>query len=145
MKQTIDISEIRYKGQVNDTVGDMLTRIRNASRALKDEVAIPSSKLLENIARILKREGYIDDYSVEQGNYTKVLVVKLKYTHDRKQVITGIRRMSKPGRREYANSQRLPKVLGGLGVAILSTSRGVMTSKEAAGHKVGGEVLCYVW
>jgi small subunit ribosomal protein S8 len=145
MKQTIDISEIRYKGQVNDTVGDMLTRIRNASRALKDEVAIPSSKLLENIARILKREGYIDDYSVEQGNYTKVLVVKLKYTQDRKQVITGIRRMSKPGRREYANSQRLPKVLGGLGVAILSTSRGVMTSKEAAGHKVGGEVLCYVW
>ncbi|MCW2950751.1 MAG: rpsH [Thermoleophilia bacterium] len=145
MKQTIDISEIRYKGQVNDTVGDMLTRIRNASRALKDEVAMPSSKLLENIARILKREGYIDDYSVEQGDYTKVLVVKLKYTHDRKQVITGIRRMSKPGRREYANSQRLPKVLGGLGVAILSTSRGVMTSKEAAGHKVGGEVLCYVW
>jgi len=145
MKQTIDISEIRYKGQINDTVGDMLTRIRNASRALKDEVAMPSSKLLENISRILKREGYIDDYSVEQGNYTKVLVVKLKYTHDRKQVITGIRRMSKPGRREYANSQRLPKVLGGLGVAILSTSRGVMTSKEAAGHKVGGEVLCYVW
>ena len=145
MKQTIDITEIRYRGQISDTVGDMLTRIRNASRALKDEVAMPSSKLLESIARILKREGYIEDYSVEQGNYTKVLVVKLKYTHDRKQVITGIRRMSKPGRREYANSQRLPKVLGGLGVAILSTSRGVMTSKEAAGHKVGGEVLCYVW
>jgi small subunit ribosomal protein S8 len=145
MKQTIDISEIRYKGQVNDTVGDFLSRIRNASRALKDEVATPSSKLLENIARILKREGYISDYVVEQGNYTKVLVVTLKYTHDRKQVITGIRRMSKPGRREYANSQRLPKVLGGLGVAILSTSRGVMTSKEAAGHNVGGEVLCYVW
>ena len=130
---------------MTDPIADMLTRIRNASRALKDEVAMPSSKLLENISRILKREGYIDDYSVEQGNYTKVLVVKLKYTHDRKQVITGIRRMSKPGRREYANSQRLPKVLGGLGVAVLSTSRGVMTSKEAAGHKVGGEVLCYVW
>lgn len=145
MKQTIDISEIRYKGQISDTVGDMLTRIRNASHALKDEVAVPSSKLLENVARILKREGYIDDYSVEQGSYTKVLVVKLKYTHDRKQVITGIRRMSKPGRREYAPSTRLPKVLGGLGVAIMSTSKGVMTSKEAAGHKVGGEVLCYVW
>ena len=145
MKQTIDISEVRYRGQVNDTVGDMLTRIRNASRALKDEVAMPSSKLLEHIARILKREGYIDGYSVEQGNYCKVLVVKLKYTHDRKQVITGIRRMSKPGRREYAPSTRLPKVLGGLGVAIMSTSTGVMTSKEAAGHKVGGEVLCYVW
>lgn len=145
MKQTIDISEVRYRGQVSDTVGDFLTRIRNASRALKDEVAVPSSKLLENIARILKREGYIEDYSVEQGTYAKVLLVKLKYTHDRKQVITGIRRMSRPGRREYAPSSRLPKVLGGLGVAILSTSKGVMTSKEAAGHKVGGEVLCYVW
>lgn len=145
MKQTIDISEIRYTGQVNDTVGDMLTRVRNASRALKDEVAVPSSKLLEAIARILKREGYVDDYSVEQGEYCKVLVIKLKYTHDRKQVITGIRRMSKPGRREYVPSTRLPKVLGGLGIAILSTSKGVMTSKEAAGHNVGGEVLCYVW
>lgn len=145
MKQTIDISEVRYKGQVSDTVGDMLTRIRNASHALKDEVAMPSSKLLENIARILKREGYIDGYSVEQGTYTKVLVVRLKYTQDRKQVITGIRRMSKPGRREYAPSSRLPKVLGGLGIAVMSTSKGVMTSKEAAGHKVGGEVLCYVW
>ena len=145
MKQTIDITEIRYRGQVNDPVGDMLTRVRNASRALKDEVAMPSSKLLENIARILKREGYIDDYSVGQGTYCKVLLVKLKYTHDRKQVITGIRRMSKPGRREYAPSTRLPKVLGGLGVAIMSTSRGVMTSKEASGHNVGGEVLCYVW
>ena len=145
MKQTIDISDVRYRGQVNDPVGDMLTRIRNASRALKDEVAMPSSKLLENISRILKREGYIDDYSVEQGDYCKVLVVKLKYTNDRKQVITGIRRMSKPGRREYVPSTRLPKVLGGLGIAVLSTSRGVMTSKEASGHNVGGEVLCYVW
>ena len=145
MKQIIDISEIRYKGQINDPVADMLTRIRNASRALKDEVAMPSSKLLEAIARILKREGYIDDYSVGQGEYCKVLLVKLKYTQDRKQVITGIRRMSKPGRREYAPSTRLPKVLGGLGIAVLSTSRGVMTSKEASGHNVGGEVLCYVW
>src|SRR5688500_5149504 len=121
MKQTIDISEIRYRGQVNDPVGDMLTRVRNASRALKDEVAMPSSKLLEAIARLLSREGYIDDYSVEQGQYCKVLLVKLKYTQHRKQVITGIRRMSKPGRREYAPSTRLPKVLGGLGVAIMST------------------------
>jgi len=145
MKQTIDISEVRYRGQVSDTVGDMLTRIRNASRALKDEVAMPSSKLLVQISRILTREGYIEGYSEEQGDYCKVLVVRLKYTHDRKQVITGIRRMSKPGRREYVPSSRLPKVLGGLGIAVLSTSRGVMTSKEAAGHKVGGEVLCYVW
>ena len=145
MTQPSDNSEIRYRGPVNDPVGDMLTRVRNASRALKDEVAMPSSKLLEAIARILKREGYVEDYSVEQGQYCKVLVVKLKYTQDRKQVITGIRRMSKPGRREYAPSTRLPKVLGGLGVAIMSTSRGVMTSKEASGHNVGGEVLCYVW
>ena len=145
MKQTIEIKEIRYQGQISDPVGDMLTRIRNASKALKDEVAMPSSKLLESIARILKREGYIDDYAVEQGNYCKVLVVKLKYTSDRKQVITGIRRMSKPGRREYAPSTRLPKVLGGLGIAVMSTSKGLMTSKEASGHKIGGEVLCYVW
>jgi small subunit ribosomal protein S8 len=145
MKQTIDIKDIRYTGQISDTVGDLLTRIRNASRALKDEVAVPSSKLLVAIVRILKREGYIEDFSVEQGDYTKVLVVKLKYTHDRKQVITGIRRISRPGRREYAPSSRLPKVLGGLGIAVLSTSRGVLTSKEAASHKVGGEVLCYVW
>lgn len=145
MKQTIDISDVRYTGQVADTVGDLLTRIRNASRALKDEVAVPHSKMLEQISRILKREGYIDDYRVEQGNYCRVLVVRLKYTNDRKQVITGIRRMSKPGRREYAPSTRLPRVLGGLGVAILSTSRGIMTSKEASSHGVGGEVLCYVW
>lgn len=145
MKQAIDISEIRYTGQVNDPVGDMLTRIRNASRALKDEVAMPSSKLLEQVSRILKREGYIEGYSVEQGSFTKVLVVRLKYTQDRKQVITGIRRISKPGRREYAPSSRLPRVLGGLGVAVMSTSRGLMTSREAAGHGVGGEVLCYVW
>src|SRR5687767_3374139 len=145
MKQTIDISEVRYRGQVSDPVGDMLTRIRNASRALKDEVAMPSSKLLEQICRILAREGYIESYVVEQGQYCKVLLVRLKYTQDRKQVITGIRRMSKPGRREYVPSSRLPKVLGGLGIAVLSTSRGVMTSKEASGHNVGGEVLCYVW
>lgn len=145
MKQTIDITDVRYTGQVSDTVGDLLSRIRNASRALKDEVAVPHSKLLEQMSRILKREGYIEDYRVEQGNYCRVLVVRLKYTNDRKQVITGIRRMSKPGRREYAPSTRLPRVLGGLGIAILSTSRGIMTSKEASGHGVGGEVLCYVW
>lgn len=145
MKQTVDIDNVRYTGQVSDPVSDMLSRIRNASNALHDEVALPSSKFLEQIARILEREGYIDGSRVEQGTYCKVLVVRLKYTQDRKPVITGLRRVSKPGRREYASSTRLPKVLGGLGIAVLSTSRGVMTSKEAAGHHVGGEVLCYVW
>lgn len=145
MKQTVDISHIRYTGQVNDPVSDMLSRIRNASRALHDEVAVPSSKLLEQVARILKREGYVEDYRIEQGDYCKVLVVRLKYTLDRRPVINGLRRMSKPGRRVYAQSGKLPRVLGGLGVAIMSTSRGVMTSKEAAGHGIGGEVLCWAW
>ncbi len=145
MKQTVDIDTVRYTGQISDTVADMLTRVRNASKSQHDEVALPSSKLLEQVSRILKREGYIEDYRVEQGRYGKVLVLRLKYTQDRKAVITGLRRVSKPGQRQYAASARLPKVLGGLGIAILSTSRGVMTSKEAAGHGVGGEVLCYVW
>jgi small subunit ribosomal protein S8 len=145
MKQTVDIDNVRYKGQITDPVADMLTRIRNASQSLHDEVAIPSSKLLVAIARLLKREGYVEDFRTEQGRYCSVLVVRLKYTNDRKPVIIGLRRMSKPGRREYASHARLPKVLGGLGVAILTTSRGVMTSKEAAGHGIGGEVLCHVW
>ena len=145
MKQTVDIANIRYTGQVNDPVSDLLTRIRNGSTALHDEIAIPHSKLLAQVARILKREGYIEDFREEQGTYCKVLVVRLKYTQDRKPVITGIKRVSKPGRRVYAQSDKLPRVLGGLGIAVLSTSRGVMTSKEAAGHKVGGEVICWVW
>lgn len=145
MKQTVDIAEIRYTGQVSDPVADMLARVRNASRALHDEVAMPSSRLLVEIARLLKREGYIEDYRVEQGSYCKVLVIRLKYTVDRKPVITGLKRVSKPGQRIYAQRDKLPKVLGGLGVAIMSTSRGVITSKEASGHQVGGEVLCHVW
>jgi small subunit ribosomal protein S8 len=145
MKQTIDIQEIRYTGQVNDPVSDMLARIRNASQSLHDEVAVPSSKLLESIARILVREGYLNGHRVEDGKYCKVLIMQLRYTQDRKPVITGLKRISKPGQRQYASSDKLPKVLGGLGIAILSTSRGIMTSKEAAGHKVGGEVLVHVW
>jgi small subunit ribosomal protein S8 len=145
MKQTIDIAKIRYTGQINDTVGDLLTRIRNASMSLHDEVAVPCSNLLEQICRILAREGYIESYRVEQGDYSKVLVVSLRYTNDRKPVISGIKRISKPGQRHYAGSKKLPKVLGGLGISILTTSRGVMTSKEASGHGVGGEVLAHVW
>jgi len=145
MKQTVDIDNIRYTGQVSDPVADMLARIRNASQSLHDEVAMPASKLLVNVARILKREGYVEDYRTEQGSYCQVLVVRLKYSSDRKPVINCMRRRSKPGQREYVSHSRLPKVLGGLGVAILTTSRGVMTSKEASGHKIGGEVLCHVW
>jgi small subunit ribosomal protein S8 len=145
MKQTVDIDNVRYTGQVSDPVGDLLARIRNASQALHDELALPSSKLLVSVARLLKREGYIDDVRVEDGRYCKVLVLRLRYTADRKSVITGLKRVSKPGQRQYASHSRLPRVLGGLGIAILSTSRGVMTSKEAYGHGVGGEVLCHVW
>lgn len=145
MKQTVDIANVRYTGQVSDPLGDMLARVRNSSAAMHDEVAIPSSKLLVEVARILKREGYIEDYRTEQGTYCLVLIIRLKYTNDRRPAISGIKRISKPGRREYAQTSRLPKVLGGLGIAILSTSRGMITSKEASGHKVGGEVLCHIW
>lgn len=145
MKHKIDIQNIRYTGQVSDPVADMLARLRNASNALHEEVAMPSSKTLTEVARLLKREGYIEDYRVEDGNYCKVLVIELRYTQDRKPVITGLKRVSKPGQRQYAQHSRLPKVLGGMGVAIMSTSRGMMTSKEAAGHHVGGEVVCHVW
>lgn len=145
MEQTLDISKVRYTGQVNDPLGDMLARIRNASRVLHPEVAMPASKLLVEVCRILKREGYIDDYRQEQGEYCKVLVIRLKYSSSREPVITGMKRISRPGRRVYAQHTKLPRVLGGLGTSILSTSRGVMTSKEASGHGVGGEVLCWVW
>ena len=145
MKQVIDIQNIRYTGQISDPVSDLLARMRNAGKSLHDEVAVPSSRLLEQVARIFKREGYIDDFRVEQGSFCKVLVLRLRYSQDRKHAITGLKRISKPGRREYAGKARLPKVLGGLGIAVMSTSRGIMTSKEAAGHGVGGEVLCHIW
>ncbi len=145
MKQTIEIDSIRYSGQVSDPLGDMLARIRNGSISLHDEVAMPASKLLTQVARIMTREGYLDGWRVEDGRYCKVLVVKLKYTNDRRAAIKGMKRVSKPGLRQYAPTSRLPKVIGGLGVAIMTTSKGVMTSKEAAGHKVGGEVLCHIW
>lgn len=145
MKQTLDIAQVRHTGQVSDPVADMLTRIRNAGVAMHDEIAMPSSKLLVEVARILKREGYIEDSRTEQGDFCNVLIIKLRYTSDRKPVINGAKRVSKPGRREYTTKDRLPRVLGGMGIAIMSTSRGVTTSKEAAGHGVGGEVLCWVW
>ena len=132
---------------MTDPVADMLTRIRNANKALHDRVEIPSSKLKEEIARILKEEGYVRDYHVREAGELpyKVLVVELKYGRSRERVLTDVKRISKPGRRIYAGKDRLPRVLGGMGTAILSTSRGVITSRTAEREGIGGEVICFVW
>jgi small subunit ribosomal protein S8 len=129
----------------SDPIADMLTRIRNANKALHSQVSMPSSHLKIEVARILKDEGYITGYSVEKGESYDSLVIELKYTEDRRRVITQLKRVSKPGRRIYAKKDKLPKVLGGLGVAIVSTSRGVMSAREAQRLGVGGEVMCFVW
>ena len=131
---------------LTDPVADMLTRIRNANRALHDRAEMPTSRLKEEIARILKEEGYIRDYHVEQnGDSHRMLVVELKYGRGRERVLTDLKRVSKPGRRVYARKDRLPRVLGGMGTAILSTSRGIVTSRTAEREGIGGEVICYVW
>ena len=132
---------------LTDPVADMLTRIRNANRALHPRAEMPTSKLKESIARILKEEGYITDYRVERrdGNSFDTLVVELKYGRGRERVITDLKRVSKPGRRVYARKDRLPRVLGGMGVAILSTSSGLVTARTAQEQGVGGEVVCFVW
>ena len=131
---------------LTDPVADMLTRIRNANKALHETVEMPSSKLKEEIARILKEEGYVRDYRVEQdARPYKVLVIELKYGRGRERVLTGLKRISKPGRRIYAGKDALPRVLGGMGTAILSTSRGVITSRTAEREGIGGEVICFVW
>ncbi|MBM7812693.1 small subunit ribosomal protein S8 [Saccharothrix algeriensis] len=123
----------------------MLTRLRNANSAYHDKVVMPHSKLKANIAEILKREGYIASYRDEQGDVSKHLVIELKYGPNRERSIAGLRRVSKPGLRVYAKSTNLPKVLGGLGVAIISTSGGLLTDRQANKQGVGGEVLAYVW
>jgi small subunit ribosomal protein S8 len=132
---------------LTDPVADMLTRIRNANKALHDRTEMPNSKLKEEIARILKEEGYIRDYHVESREQLpyKVLVVELKYGRSRERVLSGVKRISKPGRRIYAGKDRLPRVLGGMGTAILSTSSGVITSRTAEREGIGGEVICFVW
>jgi small subunit ribosomal protein S8 len=130
---------------LTDPVADMLTRIRNANKALHDTTSMPSSKLKIEIARLLKEEGYITDYSVESGEAFDLLVIKLKYGRGRERVLTDLKRVSKPGRRIYARKDRLPRVLGGMGISILSTSNGLMTSRKAAEAGVGGEVVCFVW
>src|SRR5881392_3066494 len=130
---------------LTDPIADMLTRIRNANKALMDRVVMPSSKLKVEIARLLKEEGYVKDFHVERGESFDHLVVELKYGRSRERVITDLKRVSKPGRRIYAGKDRLPRVLGGMGTAILSTSRGVITSRTAAQEGLGGEVICFVW
>ncbi len=132
---------------MTDPISDMLTRLRNANIAMHDTAKMPSSKLKEALARILEREGYIDGFSVtdDAGRPGRVLEIRLKYTPERERTISGLRRISKPGLRVYTKADRLPRVLGGLGVAVLSTSSGLMTDREARQRRVGGEILCYVW
>jgi small subunit ribosomal protein S8 len=130
---------------LTDPIADMLTRIRNANKALHEHAEMPTSRLKEEIARILKEEGYITDFHVEKGESFDTLVIDLKFGRNRERVITDLKRVSKPGRRVYARRDRLPKVLGGMGTAILSTSQGLVTTKAAAERGVGGEVICYVW
>src|SRR5215471_7376240 len=132
---------------LTDPVADMLTRIRNANKALHEAASMPSSRLKVEIARILKEEGYIKDYRVEraEGSPFDTLVVELKYGRSRERVITDLKRVSKPGRRVYARKDRLPRVLGGMGTAILSTSSGLVTQRTAQERGVGGEVICFVW
>ena len=130
---------------LTDPVSDMLTRIRNANRALHETTTMPSSRMKTEIARVLKDEGYIKDYRVENGESFDTLVVELKYGRNRERVITDLRRISKPGRRVYARKDRLPRVLGGMGTAIMSTSNGLVTSRTAQELGVGGEVVCFIW
>ena len=130
---------------MTDPIADMLARIRNASTAFHDEVEMPASKIKENIARILADEGFVDGFELANGQSHPTIKIKLRYTEERERVISGIRRISKPGRRVYRGATELPRVLGGLGVAIVSTSQGVMTDKQARQARVGGEILAYVW
>ena len=132
---------------MTDPIADMLTRVRNANVAMHDQVRMPSSKKKEALAAILKQEGYIEGFDVadDPGRPGRVLTVNMKYSPERQRTISGLRRVSKPGLRIYTKADHVPRVLGGLGVAVLSTSHGLMTDREARQRKVGGEVLCYVW
>ena len=132
---------------MTDPIADMLTRIRNANTAMHDEVRMPSSKQKIALADVLQREGYIVGYEVAPSpkGVGEVLTIKMKYSPDRDRTISGLRRISTPGLRVYRKADSVPRVLGGLGVAVLSTSQGLMTDREARKRKVGGEVLCYVW
>ena len=132
---------------MTDPVADMLTRIRNANTAMHDEVRMPSSKLKEALAGVLQKEGYIDSFTVadDPNRPGRQLTIKMKYSPERARTISGLRRVSKPGLRVYSKAEEIPRVLGGLGVAVLSTNQGLMTDREARQRRVGGEVLCQVW
>jgi small subunit ribosomal protein S8 len=130
---------------LTDPVADMLARIKNANKALHDTVEMPASGMKTEIARLLRDEGYIKDYRIEKGESFDTLVVELKFGPKRERIITDLKRISKPGRRVYATKDRLPRVLGGMGTAIMSTSNGLVTSRTAQELGVGGEVVCFVW
>ena len=131
--------------QITDPIADMLTRIRNANSSKHESVNVPASKLKIEIARILNEEGYINGYEVIEDGIQGIIKITLKYGANKQQVITGLKRVSKPGLRVYASKENLPKVLKGLGIAIISTSKGIMTDKEARKANVGGEVLAFIW
>jgi small subunit ribosomal protein S8 len=130
---------------LTDPIADMLTRIRNANKAMHDRVEMPNSRMKQEIARLLKDEGYIKDYRVVSGTPFDTLLIELKFGKNRRRILTDVKRVSRPGRRVYARKDRLPRVLGGLGTAILSTSNGIITSRQAAERGVGGEVIAFVW
>ena len=130
---------------VTDTIADMLTRIRNANQMRYEEVEVPFSRVKEEIAKILKEEGFINDYKINSENAQKMMTLSLKYIAKKERVITGLKRISKPGLRVYARSEEVPMVLNGLGIAIISTSKGIMTDKQARKENIGGEVLAYIW
>ena len=131
--------------QITDTIADMLTRIRNASAAKHDSVDVPASNVKKAIAQILLDEGYISNFTVIEDGKQGMIHITLKYGPNKTQIITGLRRVSKPGLRIYTNVEDMPKVMKGLGIAILSTSKGIMTDKQARANNVGGEVLAYIW
>ena len=130
---------------MTDPIADMLTRIRNANQNHSKTVSMPTSKMKEEIAKILKNEGFIEEYSIEENENQKTLTLTLKYGQKKEKVITGLKRISKPGLRVYSKVEDLPRVLNGLGIAIISTPKGVMTDKEARKLSVGGEVIAYIW
>lgn len=132
---------------MTDPIADMLTRVRNANVAMHDDVAMPSSKLKEALAELLLKEGYIEAFNANDNDTRpgRTLTITMKYSPDRARIISGLRRISKPGLRIYTKSGEIPRVLGGLGVAVVSTSQGLMTDREARKRRMGGEILCYVW
>ncbi len=130
---------------LTDPIADMLTRIRNANKAMHETVRMPTSRMKEEIARLLKDEGYIKEFRVERGESFDMLIVELRFGRNRERILTDLKRISKPGRRVYARKDRLPRVLGGMGTAIMSTSSGLVTSRTAEQRGIGGEVVCFVW